>query len=100
MANFDFKSEEIMKLDLHNMDRWQAVKYLDISIALAPVTIKEIQIIHGYNSGKVLQQMVRKEYENMRVIRKILSLNLGITSYILNTWQSKLLTLNSTLGML
>ena len=72
-----------MTIDLHNMNMLEAWSYIDNCVNFAPSNIKEIVVIHGYNSGKNILNMVRKEYKNNKVLRKYLSLNNGITSLIL-----------------
>ena len=83
MESFEFKQNEILKVDLHRMRVWEAWLYLDRNVSFAPKEIKEIVVIHGYHSGTKLLDMVRKEYQNKRVKRKFLSLNQGVTSLIL-----------------
>lgn len=79
----EFKKDEILKVDLHKMQVWDAWSYLDYFVTNAPNNIKEIVVIHGYHGGTSLLEMVRKNYHNKRVKRKFLSLNHGITSFIL-----------------
>ena len=84
ITKYDFKENEIMLVDLHNMKLWEATLYLTNVVADAPQEIKEIVVIHGYHNGKILLNMVRKDFVNNRVKRKVLGLNQGITSLILN----------------
>lgn len=83
VTNLNFKETEIMKIDLHNMNLWQATLYLTNAVSEAPKEIKEVIVIHGYNSGVKLKNMVRNDFENNRVKRKFVSLNEGVTSLIL-----------------
>jgi len=78
-----FKKEEIVEVDLHNMSILEARRYLDFFIAMLPEQIKEIIVIHGYHGGTNLLEMIRYSYSNKRVKKKFLSLNQGITNLIL-----------------
>lgn len=69
-------------IDLHGLSVQDATGYLDIQLSYLPKKTKEVHINHGFNRGTALQKMVR-EYKNRRVIRKMLSINPGITIYIL-----------------
>ena len=78
-----FKETEVIKVDLHAMDKNTAERYLENVVKLAPKGTKEIIVIHGYHNGTVLMNMVRKEFHSNKVAGKYLSLNQGITSLIL-----------------
>lgn len=78
------KDNEVMTVDLHNMKVWDAWNYLDSLIAFAPKGTSEVIVIHGYNNGTKLMNMVRKDYKNNRVRSKFTSWNLGRTSLILS----------------
>lgn len=83
MFDCNFKETEIIKIDLHKMKVWEATNYLNMRVLSAPRGIKEIVVIHGYHNGTALMNMVRQEFSNPRVKRKLLSLNQGVTSFIL-----------------
>ena len=83
MIYTQFKKEEIVKVDLHRMSGFEAEKYLDFFIETLPEGIKEIVVIHGYHRGTTLLEMIRKSYNNKHVKNKYISLNKGITSFIL-----------------
>lgn len=72
------------EIDLHNMSVTQARKYLKTFINSLDSNTKELRVIHGYKKGNQLQKMVRKEFKHKRVIRKILELNQGVTTLILD----------------
>lgn len=79
-----FKKDEIVKVDLHEMSGIDARKCLDLIVETVPDTIKEIVVIHGYRGGTTLLNMVRYSYYNKRIKNKYISLNPGITSLILS----------------
>lgn len=83
MENYFFKDDEILTVDLHHMREWEAIIYLNNIIQMAPNNIREIVVIHGYHNGMKLLNMVRKEYKNSRIKKKLLSLNQGVTNLIL-----------------
>lgn len=82
--NFDFSKDQVLEVDIHKMDVWQAMNYLERLVTWTPSNIKEIVVIHGYHSGTTLLKMVRHEFKHKRIQRKFLSLNQGRTSLILN----------------
>lgn len=79
------KENQILTVDLHEYTVTDAKKKLTFIISKAPKGTREIVVIHGYHRGTALKEMVRKEFKNKRVARKIIGLNQGITSLILNS---------------
>jgi DNA-nicking Smr family endonuclease len=74
----------ILELDVHEMNRFQAKAYIDSRLKQAKNDIYLIRIIHGYNRGTALREMIRKEYKrNPKVKRIELSMNPGITDLVL-----------------
>ena len=53
-------SSSKVEIDIHNMKRDEAKKFLEQFLSKANGNVKEVTVIHGYSSGTVLQQMVRK----------------------------------------
>lgn len=78
-----FRDEEIMTIDLHKMEKWEAIMALNYAIENAGCQIREVVVIHGYHQGSMLLNMVRKDYKNRRVMNKFVGLNQGRTSLIL-----------------
>ena len=76
-------TSQSVEIDIHNMRRDEAKRYLEHFLSTANGNVKEVVVIHGYASGTVLQQMVRKNLKHRRIKRKELSLNPGITTLIL-----------------
>ncbi|WP_353893557.1 hypothetical protein PRVXH_000303 [Proteinivorax hydrogeniformans] len=82
--NYEFKENEVMMVDLHTFNIFDAQVYLErLVTAVNARVIKEIIIIHGHRRGKKLQKFVRTEFKNSKIERKLLSLNPGRTSFIL-----------------
>ena len=82
--NLVFNKSEVLEVDIHKMNVWQAQTYLERLIESLQGEIKEVVVIHGYNGGIALQTMVRKELRSQRIMRRFLWLNQGRTSLILN----------------
>ncbi|MCL2539382.1 MAG: Smr/MutS family protein [Oscillospiraceae bacterium] len=58
------------KVDLHGKNRYQAKIILDSELRKARGGVYRIRVIHGYNSGTELRDMVLGEYrEHPRVLR-------------------------------
>ena len=74
----------ILELDIHGMTRYQAKVYLDSQIKKAKSDIYRIRVIHGYQGGTQLRDLVRREYaKHPRIIRIEIGLNQGSTDLIL-----------------
>jgi DNA-nicking Smr family endonuclease len=74
----------ILELDIHGMTRYQAKVYLDSQLKKTKNDIYRIRVIHGYQSGTQLRDLVRKEYaHHPKVIRVEIGLNQGSTDLIL-----------------
>lgn len=79
MAMEKYITSSKVEIDIHNMKRAEAKKYLEQFLTKANGNVKEVTVIHGYSSGTVLQQMVRKCLKHHRIKRKILTMNPGVT---------------------
>lgn len=70
-------------IDLHNMTVAEAKRALDSFLNTVSPQCLEVTVIHGYNGGKAILNMVRRDYKHRRVERKILGLNQGSTTLVL-----------------
>ncbi len=81
MDDIFLKPEEILIVDLHEMTVAEARYYLEKELNTAPEYIKVVEVIHGFHKGKAILEMVRKEFKHVRIKRKYLTLNRGITRF-------------------
>ena len=51
--------KQIITVDLHNMVKEQAKRYLEQLLNSISINVKEVHIIHGYHSGTTLQNMIQ-----------------------------------------
>jgi hypothetical protein len=65
------------------MYQTEAYWYLYDQVSYAPKNIKTITVIHGYKHGDKLLRMVREEFWNDKVIRKLTDRNPGVTKIYL-----------------
>lgn len=72
-----------VKIDLHGYRAREAWEYLEWRIETLPRGIDQIDVIHGYRSGTVLRTIVREEFTNDRVVKKIVGWNPGETTFII-----------------
>ena len=79
-----YLSASKVEIDIHNMKREEAKKLLEQFLSKANGNVREVTVIHGYSSGTVLQQMVRKGLKHHRIKRRLLTLNPGVTVLELN----------------
>ena len=77
-------SQGVMELDIHGMTCYQAKTFIESKIRRAPKSVYQIKVIHGYNGGTALRNMVRSEIKhNPKVLRVEAGLNQGETTLIL-----------------
>lgn len=72
----------ITTLDLHHCTKVEAKKLLDHTLDNLPSNISELVIIHGYQGGHVIKDLVLS-YRHHRISRVLKSLNPGQTSYLI-----------------
>jgi DNA-nicking Smr family endonuclease len=74
----------IIELDIHGMTRYQAKIFLDQKLKTAKKDIYRIRVIHGYQGGTQLRDLVRGEYSrHPKVLRVEVGLNQGSTDLVL-----------------
>ena len=67
------------KVDLHNLTREEARAEIIYQIQMAD-RVDSIVFVHGYHGGRVLKDLVRKEFSHSR-IEKIINLDASTTAY-------------------
>ena len=73
-----------VKVDLHGLHQEEAIKVIDKAIAAADSTTYQIQLIHGYNRGTKLRQMIYDWYRYESKVKRIIpGDNPGITVLVL-----------------
>ena len=76
---------KVVTIDIHSLEKSQAKSKLFNYIANAPGDVTEIVVIHGYNSGTILRDMVRNELRHSRIRDRMISvINPGITTIFLH----------------
>ena len=74
----------IIELDIHGMNSYQAKISIDSALRRAERFTYRIRVIHGYNSGTTLKNLVRSTYQqHPKVIRLETRLGDGITDLVL-----------------
>ena len=71
----------VIEIDLHGKNEYQAKITIDAALRRAKADTYCLRIVHGYNSGTVLRDMVRREYAG-RVLR-VIPLDQGRTDLVL-----------------
>ena len=67
------------KVDLHNLTKEEARSEILHQILMAD-RVDSIIFVHGYHGGRVLKDLVRKEFKHDRV-EKIINLDASTTAY-------------------
>ncbi len=76
--------KSIIEVDLHGLFQDEAIKVIDKALKTADSSTYQIKLIHGYNHGTNLKNMIVEEYKyHPKVIRIQPGDNLGITVLIL-----------------
>lgn len=79
-----FKREgPVAVVDLHGVYEREARMLLEGWLNQAPEEVQELRVIHGYQRGTVLRDMVREEFVHPRVAAVLPSLNPGETRLLL-----------------
>ncbi len=74
----------IVTLDLHGMYQDEAIKAIERALKAADASTYQIKLIHGYNRGTSLKNMIIDEYRyHPKVSRIQPGDNLGVTLLIL-----------------
>ena len=77
-------SAPFIKVDLHGLRQEEAIRVIDRAIASADPSTYQIQLIHGYNRGTSLRNMIYDEYRNEKTVKRIIpGDNQGITILVL-----------------
>ena len=77
------KYGSVLEVDIHGMTAGEAKRGLEQLLTRADKSVSEIRVIHGYNSGQVLRDMVRRQLKHPRISAKLISLNPGETRLLL-----------------
>lgn len=72
-----------IEVNIHGMTAQDARRALEQLLSRTGKNVTEIKVIHGYNNGQVLRDMVRKQLKHPRIGAKLISLNPGETRLIL-----------------
>lgn len=73
-----------LKIDLHNMTKEEARSEILHQILMAD-RVDSIVFVHGYHGGRVLKDLVRKEFKHER-IQKVINLDASTTAYKLKKY--------------
>lgn len=74
--------EDKIELDLHGLNKDEAIFEVLECLDLAPTNIKKVIVVHGY-SGKTLLKAVRNEIKHPRIEKMKNSINPGATNIYL-----------------
>ncbi len=78
-----------MEVDLHGLTAEDAKCRLEHLLSSVPADVTEIRVIHGYNNGQALRDMVRVRLKHPRIASKLLTLNPGETRLLLKPADGK-----------
>jgi len=73
----------ILEVNIHGLTAAEAKRGLEQLLSHADKDITELKVIHGYNGGQVLRDMIRKELKHPRISAKLICLNPGETRILL-----------------
>ena len=73
----------IVEIDLHGKNAHQARVTIDAALRRARAGTYRLRIIHGYQGGTVLRDMVRQDLTHPRIAAKLPTLNEGTTRLLL-----------------
>lgn len=74
----------ILEVDLHGCTVCQGEVAIDAALRRAKAGTYRIRVIHGYQSGTALRDMVRRRYaKHPKVLRLEMGMNPGVTDLVL-----------------
>ena len=77
-------NEAFIKIDLHGMHREDAEKTVEKAFASAGPNTYQIQIVHGFNRGTSLKDMIYEEFRSDKRVKRIMpGENQGVTVLVL-----------------
>jgi len=77
-------SSAFVKIDLHGLDRENAIRVIDKAIAAAGPATYQLQLVHGFNRGTNLRSMIYDWYKYEPKVKRIMpGDNPGITVLVL-----------------
>ncbi len=77
-------SKPIITIDLHGLFRDEAIKVIDKTLKSADNSTYQIKLVHGFNRGTSLKDMIIDEYKyHPKVLRIQPGDNLGTTVLVL-----------------
>lgn len=79
------KKDTVLEVDLHGLTAEDAKRRLEHLLSNAGPEVGEIRVIHGYNSGQALRDMVRLRLKHPRIASKLVTLNPGETRLLLSS---------------
>ena len=75
--------DSVVEIDVHGLNSYQAKTLIDSKIKKSKGAYR-IRVIHGYNNGSVLRDMILMEYKNNKAVLRIeRGLNMGQTDLVL-----------------
>lgn len=77
----------VMELDLHGCTVYQAEIAIDAALRRAKAGTYRIRLIHGYQGGTALKNMIRTKYRSHpKVLRLEMGMNQGQTDLVLREY--------------
>jgi DNA-nicking Smr family endonuclease len=71
------------QLDIHGMNAFEAEEALKDFLDTLGGDVDEVVVVHGYKGGTVLRDMVRSTFRHKKIKRKLVSMNQGITIFLM-----------------
>lgn len=79
--------ESVIEIDLHGKNAYQAEIAIDAALRRAGAATCRIRVVHGFNSGTALKELVQERYARHPRVRRIATgLNRGVTELILREY--------------
>ena len=77
-------SPGIWEIDIHNLNQYQAKIRIESQLRRADRAVYVLRIIHGYNQGTALRDMIRTQFSGHQKVKRIVpGSNPGVTELIL-----------------
>ena len=73
----------VVEIDLHGKNAYQAKVTIDAALRRSKAGTYRLRIVHGYNGGTALRELVRREYGRHPQVLRLEAAGPGVTELVL-----------------
>ena len=73
----------VVEIDLHGKNAYQAKITIDAALRRAKAGTYRLRIVHGYNGGTAIRDMLWTVYNKRSQVKRMVSISEGVTDLVL-----------------